>query len=66
MSVHVFFVLFYAVYVAALQGADPQSRESYRLSTIFTISEFILNGNRPEHNPSRQTNKNKRKEEEIR
>jgi hypothetical protein len=36
------------VYVAALRWADPPSKESYQLSTRFTISELILNGNRSE------------------
>jgi hypothetical protein len=34
--------------VAALRRADPPSKESYRLSTRFTIIELILNGNRPD------------------
>jgi hypothetical protein len=31
-----------------LRRADPPSKESYLLSTRLTISELILNGNRPE------------------
>jgi hypothetical protein len=36
------------VYVVALYRAGPLSKESYQLSTRFTVSELILNGNRSE------------------
>jgi hypothetical protein len=45
-DVYVFLCMRFTVYVAALRQADLLSKESYRLSVKFTISEINMNGNR--------------------
>jgi hypothetical protein len=48
MSVYFCSVLVLSKVGSGLASTDPPSKESYRLSVRFAISELILNGKRPE------------------
>jgi hypothetical protein len=48
MSVYFCSVIVVSSVVNGFSSADPPSKEPYRLSIRFAISELILNENRPE------------------